>query len=88
MKSEGGANLTRLPDGSIMASGINPDQDTYTITTKADMGRIRALLRLEALTDASLPRNGPGQDTTGNFHLHAFRVFSGRPPPSWLMFLP
>jgi tetratricopeptide (TPR) repeat protein len=79
MKSEGGANLTRLPDGSILASGINPDQDTYTITTKADMGRIRAL-RLEALSDASLPRNGPGRDTAGNFHFHAFRVFSGTTP--------
>ena len=79
MKSEGGANLTLLPDGSILASGINPDQDTYTITTRADLGRIRAL-RLEALTDASLPRNGPGRDGGGGFELNAFRVFSGTTP--------
>jgi WD40 repeat protein/tetratricopeptide (TPR) repeat protein len=79
MKSEGGANLTRLADGSILASGINPDQDTYTITTRADLGRIRAF-RLEALTDASLPRNGPGRDGGGGFELNAFRVFSGTTP--------
>ena len=79
MKSEGGANLTLLPDGSILASGVNPDQDVYTITTRADLGHIRAL-RLEALTDDSLPRNGPGRDDKGGFHLNAFRVFSGPTP--------
>ncbi len=78
MKSEGGANLTLQPDGSILASGVNPDQDVYTITTRAAPGRIRAL-RLEALTDASLPLNGPGRGG-GNFHLKAFRVFSGKTP--------
>jgi WD40 repeat protein len=79
MKSEGGANLTLQPDGSILASGVNPDQDAYTITTMADLGRIRAL-RLETLPDASLPGDGPGRDHIGNFQLNAFRVFSGRTP--------
>jgi tetratricopeptide (TPR) repeat protein len=79
MESEGGANLTLQPDGSIRASGINPDRDAYTITAGADLGRIRAI-RLEALPDASLPNNGPGRDHIGNFHLNAFRVFSGTTP--------
>jgi WD40 repeat protein len=79
MNSEGGANLTLLPDGSILASGVNPEQDVYTITTKANLGRIRAL-RLEALTDASLPRNGPGRGSDGGFDLNGFRVFSGTTP--------
>jgi WD40 repeat protein len=76
MKSEGGADLAPQPDGSILASGVNPDRDSYTINTRVDLGRIRAL-RLEALPDPSLPGNGPGRDHIGNFHLNAFRLFSG-----------
>ena len=88
MKSEGGANLTLQPDGSILASGVNPDQDTYTITTRTDLGRIRAL-RLEALPDASLPNNGPGRDLIGNFQMYGFlRLFRDDAPPSWVVFLP
>jgi WD40 repeat protein len=79
MKSEGGATLTLQPDGSILASGKNPDRGAYTITARAELDRIRAI-RLEALPDTSLPQNGPGRHPNGNFHLNGFRVFSGRTP--------
>ena len=80
MKSEGGADLTLLEDGSILASGTNPDQDAYHITTRVGQKHITAI-RLEALPDASLPINGPGRyPGYGTFHLNEFRVLvNGRP---------
>jgi hypothetical protein len=80
MKSDGGATLTLQPDGSILASGKNPDQDTYTITARVDLERIRAI-RLEALPNAALPLNDPGRSPqSGSFALHRIRVFSGGTP--------
>jgi WD40 repeat protein/tetratricopeptide (TPR) repeat protein len=80
MKSEGGATLSLLDDGSILASGKNPDRDTYTITARVALDRIRGI-RIEALPDASLPLGGPGRfPTNGNFTLHEFRVLSGTKP--------
>jgi WD40 repeat protein/tetratricopeptide (TPR) repeat protein/energy-coupling factor transporter ATP-binding protein EcfA2 len=81
MKSEGGATLTLQPDGSVLASGTNPDRDVYTLSAKTELNHITAV-RLEALPDPSLPNNGPGRDQSGNFHLNELRVFSGgRPCP-------
>ena len=67
------------PDGLILAGGTNPDRGAYTITARADLARIRAI-QLEALADVSLPQSGPGRHPNGNFHLNAFRVFSGSTP--------
>jgi WD40 repeat protein/serine/threonine protein kinase len=78
MKSAGGATLTRLPDGSILASGPNPDSDTYTIVAETDLTDVAAL-RIEALPHASLPRGGPGRDSTrdlGNFAITGMRIES------------
>src|SRR5262249_23192366 len=57
--SSGGATLTKQSDQSLLASGTNPDQDTYTVTLPTDLRNIRGL-RLEALGDASLPAAAPG----------------------------
>ena len=74
MKSEGGATLTLMEDGSILASGKNPDQDAYKITANTPLHRITAI-RLEVLPHASLPKNGPGRyPSNGNFHLNEFRA--------------
>ncbi|MCA9051508.1 MAG: hypothetical protein KDA89_22375 [Planctomycetaceae bacterium] len=80
MKSQGGATLTLLDDGSVLASGRNPDQDAYEITVNTPLQRISAI-RLELLPHASLPQNGPGRfRTNGNFHLNEFRVLiNGKP---------
>lgn len=79
LTSSGGATLTLRPDGSILASGTNPDRGAYTILAKPPLGRVTAL-RLEALPDPSLPSGGPGRHESGNFHLNELRVFSGTMP--------
>jgi tetratricopeptide (TPR) repeat protein len=80
MTSAGGATLTRLPDGSVLAGGLNPVSDTYAVEAMADLAGITAL-RLEALPDPSLPHDGPGRHPpSGNFHLDAVRL-SAVPQP-------
>jgi formylglycine-generating enzyme required for sulfatase activity len=77
MKSQGGATLTLLDDGSILAGGTNPDRDVYSLVAKTDLKRIYAI-RLEAMPDPSLPKGGPGRfPGNGNFHLSKLHVFSG-----------
>lgn len=74
MSSAGGATLNRGADGSILVSGANPDQDTFSITVRSPLQNISAF-RLEALPDASLPRSGPGRsENNGNFLLTDFRM--------------
>jgi Protein of unknown function (DUF1553)/Protein of unknown function (DUF1549)/Planctomycete cytochrome C len=72
-RSAGGATLTLLADGSILASGKNPKADTYELTAQTDAVGIKGL-RLEVLPDPSLPKGGPGRDPDGNFFLSAFEV--------------
>jgi WD40 repeat protein/serine/threonine protein kinase/tetratricopeptide (TPR) repeat protein len=79
MTSTAGATLTRLPDGSVLADGIHPVADTYTLEATTGMAGITAL-RLEALPDPSLPHRGPGQDPqTGNFYLDEIRLSAASP---------
>src|SRR5262249_5610993 len=65
--------LTTLPDGSVLASGPNPDKDTFTVTATTKLQNITAL-RLEVLSDPSLPSKGPGRADNGNFVLNEFTV--------------
>jgi len=58
----------KQPDGSLLAAGGTPAKDVYTLTTKTNATNITAL-RLEALAHPSLPRNGPGLASNGNFAL-------------------
>ncbi|MBI3860811.1 MAG: PD40 domain-containing protein [Planctomycetia bacterium] len=71
MKSEAGATLTKLDDNSVLASGMDPEYDTYTITGKPGLRQIAAV-RLEALPDPSLPSSGPGR--APNFVLSELEV--------------
>ncbi len=66
--SADGSTLERLPDGSILASGAVPDKDTFTITATTILSELTAL-RLDLLTDDSLPMKGPGRASNGNMHL-------------------
>lgn len=72
-KSAGGATLTPQPDGSLLASGANPDFDSYTFVAHIHLDRITAI-RLEALSDPSMVKGGPGRAVNGNFALTDFRV--------------
>jgi hypothetical protein len=73
MKSEGGATLTKLPDGSILATGTNPKFDTYTFVVHTRLTGITAV-RVEALSEPSLVKGGPGRAANGNFDLTDFRL--------------
>ena len=66
--SANGATLTRQADGSILASGPRPDTDTTTLTLTSKLREITAL-RLDLLTDDSLPMKGPGRADNGNVHI-------------------
>ncbi|HVC93939.1 MAG TPA: hypothetical protein VND64_09620, partial [Pirellulales bacterium] len=81
IKSQGGATLTPLEDGSILAGGENQYPEVYTLVARPALERISAI-RLEALPDPSFPQNGPGRCTCGNFWLNELRLFSkGKPFP-------
>lgn len=68
VKSEGGATLTRQPDGTYLASGKNPTHDVYTVTAPIAAGTFSGLL-LECLPDPSLPGQSLGRYPNGNFVL-------------------
>ena len=70
-RSTGGTTLTKLADRSLLAAGEMPEFDDYVIRGTVEprgLDQITAL-RIEALTDQSLPRGGPGRDLYGNFIL-------------------
>jgi hypothetical protein len=71
--SSSGATLTKQTDGSVLASGKNASTQTYTVTANTELLSIAAM-RLELLTDSSLPGGGPGRAPNGNFVLNEFRV--------------
>jgi len=70
--------LTKQPDGSLLASGLTPDADTYTFVCQTPLSKITAV-RLELIPDDSLPHKGPGrQIDNGNLHLSEFIVQAAR----------
>ena len=71
--SANGATLTKQSDGSVLSGGTRPEKDSYTITASTKLKNITAI-RLEVLTDDSLPHKGPGRQDNGNLHLSEFRV--------------
>ncbi|MBI1371649.1 MAG: DUF1549 domain-containing protein [Phycisphaera sp.] len=68
IETANGTTLKRLDDGSLLATGQSPNQETYTLTAEVFTPGVTAI-RLEALTDPSLPHNGPGRAGNGNFVL-------------------
>ncbi len=76
-----GATLTRDADGVILASGVLPERDTYTVTVATLPERIIAL-RLNVLPHDSLPMRGPGRCENGNLHLSEIelRIFAPGAP--------
>jgi hypothetical protein len=76
LDSLGGATLALLEDRSVLASGRNPDADTYVVRASCPLPEITAV-RLEVLEHSTLPFAGPGRDSEGNFFLSAFEVEAG-----------
>jgi len=71
--SAGGATLTRQADRSVLASGVNPANDTYTFVANTDAKNITAI-RLELLPDASLPQASLGRHADGSLVLSRVEV--------------
>lgn len=78
MTSTGGAEFQLLDDGSFLTVKQGTVQDVYElrydITPVAEQIEGLAGIRLEALTDASLARQGPGNSSGGNFVLSELTV--------------
>ncbi|MED6335427.1 MAG: DUF1553 domain-containing protein [Planctomycetota bacterium] len=72
-RSVGGAEFTTLDDGSLLLKGTNPDKETLTLVALTDLVGITGV-RLEALSDPSLPAEGPGRAKNGNFVLNEFTL--------------
>ncbi|MBI1369228.1 MAG: DUF1549 domain-containing protein [Planctomycetes bacterium] len=71
--SANGTKLAVQADGSLVASGDTPDTDAYTVSVHTDLRHITAV-RIEAMSDDSLPSRGPGRSGNGNFVLSELRV--------------
>ncbi|HVS36143.1 MAG TPA: DUF1553 domain-containing protein [Gemmataceae bacterium] len=82
VKSTGGAVLTKQADGSILASGKNPFPESYVLTGATKLTGVTAI-RLEVLTDASLPGQGPGRAPNGNFVLNELQVKTRPTGATW-----
>ena len=75
---KGGAKLAKQPDGSVLASGKNVTPEKYTVTIKGSKAlKGITAIRLEVLSDPSLPSMGPGRAGNGNFVLNEFVVTLG-----------
>lgn len=72
-KSAGGATFKKLDDGSFLATDKKPDNDSYSFVIQTDLTGLTGL-RLEALADPSLVKNGPGRGDNGNFALTELKV--------------
>lgn len=79
LASTGGTTLTAQGDGSILASGSLPDRDSYTLNFKTSLKHIKAI-RVEVLPDPSLPQQGPGRGSNGNFVLSEVRLTAAGQP--------
>lgn len=73
VRSLGGAQLTTLEDGSILAGGKNPPHDTYEITLNPEPGQFTGL-QLEVLPDESFSSKSLGRSGNGNFVLTGVEV--------------
>ncbi len=74
-KSLDGATFSKQSDGSFIVGGKNPVNDRWVLTAELQTVGMNAI-RIEALTDKSMKRNGPGRAGNGNFALSDIRVFA------------
>jgi hypothetical protein len=65
LRSEGGATLERLADGSVLASGANPEVDEHELRLATEATGLW-LVALEALGDPSLFEGRVGRAANGN----------------------
>jgi len=71
-----GVPTRTLEDGSVLFEGEAAERDTYTVVLESDLPEITEL-RLEALPDPGLPKEGPGRAESGNFVLSELTAVVG-----------
>ncbi len=76
----GAENAKVLEDGSVLLPAKGPGKAQYVIEIDAPAGGLTDL-KLEALTDPSLPSRGPGRTPHGNFVLSEISVSSAGTGP-------
>ena len=64
-----------LTDESALFAAPGPERETITLSLEVKQGTVESL-KLEALTDASLPMQGPGRVAHGNFVLSEIRIMA------------
>jgi hypothetical protein len=69
-----GATLKVQDDKTVLVSGKVEPADIYTVTLEVTSDKPLTALRLEVLTDPTLPKKGPGRAENGNFVLNELRV--------------
>ena len=75
------ATMTVLPDRSVLVTGDKPNNDVYEVELATGLKGITAI-RLEVLTDPSLPEGGPGRAPlfqVGDFLLTEFQLAAAPP---------
>ena len=75
-KSTTESTLSSLDDDSLLVAGSAADSEEYHSTARSPLTKIRSV-RLEVLTDDSLPNKGPGRADSGNFVLSEFWFRTG-----------
>jgi serine/threonine protein kinase/WD40 repeat protein/tetratricopeptide (TPR) repeat protein len=73
MRSNSGATLRALPDGSILAGPGDCTVESYDIGCVCPLRRVTAF-RIDVLPHPSLPGSGPGWGSAGNFHLTELQI--------------
>jgi hypothetical protein len=76
IESAKGTTFSGQADGSFLARGPKPLEETYTMIARPGVSRLTAI-RLEVLPDDRLPSRGPGRNDNGNLHLTEFQVLCG-----------
>lgn len=71
--SKWGSTFKTLKDHSLLASGKPTEWEEYQVTFESPVEKITAI-RLECLTDPSLPKSGPGRAHNGNFILSELEI--------------
>lgn len=71
--STNGATLSVQEDGSVLASGANPDKDVYELVLRTEAGGMN-LIALEALADSSFTDGLVGRAPNGNAVLTGVEV--------------
>lgn len=74
ISTDGPTLWSPLGDGSFLASGSRPDKEILTLEFSHPSAW--GAIRLEALTHASLPHQGPGRQDNGNLHINEIELWA------------